>query len=63
MGEFEVAIRAMSFMMAVTALSLPSMIMLKKVVQTPLLLLFFGIVSIGIMLIGVLFQFLGPMLG
>lgn len=54
---------AMSFMMAVTALSLPSMIMLKKVVQTPLLLLFFGIVSIGIMLIGVLFQFLGPMLG
>ena len=53
---------ALSFMMAVTALSLPSLIMLKKVVKMPLLLTFFGIVSIGILLIGYMFQALGPYL-
>ncbi len=42
----------LSFMMAVTALSLPSMILLKKVVKTKLLLIFMGIVVIGILLIG-----------
>lgn len=46
----------LAFMMAVTALSLPALIMLKKVVKTPLLLLFFSIVVIGIMLIGYLFN-------
>lgn len=51
---------ALSFMMAVTALSLPSLIMLKKVVKGPLLTLFFVIVTIGIMVIGYLFQILGP---
>jgi uncharacterized membrane protein YraQ (UPF0718 family) len=47
---------ALAFMMSVTALSLPSMIMLKKVVKTPLLILFAGIVAIGIILIGYLFN-------
>ena len=47
---------ALAFMMAVTALSLPSLIMLKKVVKAPLLALFFGIVIAGIMLIGYLFN-------
>ncbi|MBB1521101.1 permease [Aquipseudomonas guryensis] len=47
---------ALAFMMAVTALSLPSLIMLKKVVKGPLLALFFTIVVVGIMLIGVLFN-------
>ncbi len=47
---------ALAFMMAVTALSLPSLIMLKKVVKGPLLALFFAIVLVGIMLIGVLFN-------
>lgn len=47
---------ALAFMMAVTALSLPSLIMLKKVVKAPLLALFFGIVTAGIMLIGYLFN-------
>lgn len=47
---------ALAFMMAVTALSLPSLIMLKKVVKGPLLGLFFGIVVVGIMLIGYLFN-------
>ena len=51
---------ALAFMMAVTALSLPSLIMLKKVVKLPLLLTFFGIVTVGILLIGYLFQVLGP---
>lgn len=43
---------AMSFMMAVTALSLPSMIMLKKVVKNELLGVFVGIVTMGIIIIG-----------
>ena len=46
----------LAFMMAVTALSLPSLIMLKKVVKAPLLALFFGIVAVGIELIGYLFN-------
>lgn len=47
---------ALSFMMAVTALSLPSMIMLKKVVKTKLLVIFAGIVTTGILIIGYLFN-------
>ena len=46
----------LSFMMAVTALSLPSIIMLKKVVKTKLLVIFVLIVSIGIIIIGYLFN-------
>ncbi len=42
----------LSFMMGVTALSLPSMIMLKKVVKNKLLFTFIGIVTIGIIFIG-----------
>ncbi len=47
---------ALSLMMAVTALSLPSMIMLKKVVKTKLLAIFAGIVAIGIIIIGYVFN-------
>jgi uncharacterized membrane protein YraQ (UPF0718 family) len=43
---------ALAFMMSVTALSLPSLIMLKKVVKTKLLTVFFGVVTIGIIIIG-----------
>ncbi|WP_028330646.1 permease [Brachyspira alvinipulli] len=46
----------LSFMMAVTALSLPSIIMIKKVVKMPLLIFFVGIVTLGIMIIGYLFN-------
>ena len=42
----------LSFMMGVTALSLPSMIMLTKVVKNKLLITFIGIVTIGIIFIG-----------
>lgn len=50
---------ALSFMMAVTALSLPSIIMLKKVVKPKLLILFVGIVTIGILIIGYTFNAFG----
>jgi len=46
----------LSFMMGVTALSLPSLIMLKKAVKTKLLVVFTVIVSVGIILIGFLFN-------
>ena len=46
----------LSFMMAVTALSLPSMILLKKVVKTKLLVVFAVIVIIGILIIGYAFN-------
>ncbi|NMA84899.1 MAG: permease [Epulopiscium sp.] len=47
---------ALAFMMGVTALSLPSIIMLKRVVKTPLLVIFAGIVSVGIIIIGYTFN-------
>ena len=49
----------LAFMMGVTALSLPSLVLLKKVVKTPLLVMFFGIVAIGIFIIGYLFNGFG----
>ena len=47
---------ALTFMMAVTALSLPSIIMLKRVVKMRLLGVFIGIVTVGIVLIGFIFN-------
>lgn len=47
---------ALTFMMAVTALSLPSIIMLKRVVKMRLLGVFIGIVTVGIILIGFIFN-------
>jgi uncharacterized membrane protein YraQ (UPF0718 family) len=46
----------LSFMMAVTALSLPSMIMLRKAVKPKLLVVFAGIVAVGIILNGYFFN-------
>ena len=46
----------LSFMMAVTTLSLPSIIMLRKAVKPRLLILFIGICTVGIMLVGYLFN-------
>jgi uncharacterized membrane protein YraQ (UPF0718 family) len=46
-------------MMAVTALSLPSMIMLRRVVRPRLLATFVGIVTLGILVIGYSFNMLG----
>lgn len=46
----------LSFMMAVTTLSLPSMIMLKKAVKSKLLAAFIGICVVGIILVGYFFN-------
>ena len=46
----------LSFMMAVTTLSLPSIIMLRKAVKPKLLALFITICSVGIILVGYLFN-------
>lgn len=52
----------LAFMMAVTALSLPSIIMLKKVVKSRLLIAFVGIVTLGILIIGYAFNAFGAFL-
>lgn len=49
---------ALAFMTATVALSLPEALILKKAMKWQLLLAFFGITSIGIILIGYLFNFL-----
>ncbi|WP_101908612.1 permease [Marasmitruncus massiliensis] len=46
----------LSFMMAVTALSAPSIIMLRRAVKPKLLAVFVGIVAVGIMIIGYAFN-------
>jgi len=46
----------LSFMMAVTTLSLPSVILLRKAVKPKLLGLFIGICTVGIILVGYLFN-------
>lgn len=49
---------ALAFMMAVTTLSLPSIILLKNVVKTKLLIFFVAYCTFGIMLIGFMFNIL-----
>jgi hypothetical protein len=46
----------LAFMMSVTALSLPEFMILKKVMKTRLILIFAGIVAVGITLTGYLFN-------
>ncbi|MGL5977942.1 MAG: permease [Erysipelotrichaceae bacterium] len=46
----------LSFMMAVTALSLPSMIMLQKAIKPKLMITFVSIVTVGIIIIGYAFN-------
>lgn len=48
---------ALAFMMSVIGLSLPEMIILKKVLKMRLILIFVGVVSVGIMIVGFLFNF------
>lgn len=52
----------LSFMMAVTTLSLPSVIMLRKVARPPLLWAFVGLCFVGIVLVGYCFNGLQAML-
>lgn len=52
----------LAFMMAVTTLSLPSLIMLKKAVKPKLLFLFVGICTFGIIVVGYLFNIFSAIL-
>lgn len=52
----------LSFMMAVTTLSLPSMVMLGKAIKPKLLALFASICTVGIILVGYLFNLLSVLL-
>ena len=52
----------LSFMMGVTTLSLPSMIMLRKAVKPKLLGIFVVICTVGIILVGYFFNLIQPMI-
>lgn len=49
---------SLAFMMAVIGLSLPEMIILRKVLKLPLIFTFIGVVGFGIMVVGYLFNFI-----
>lgn len=53
---------ALAFMMAVAALSLPEAIMLRRAMKLKLIIIFFGITTAGIIIIGYLFNFLQKIL-
>jgi uncharacterized membrane protein YraQ (UPF0718 family) len=48
----------LAFMMAVIGLSLPEAVILRKVLKIQLILVFFGVVAIGILIVGYLFNFI-----
>jgi uncharacterized membrane protein YraQ (UPF0718 family) len=48
----------LAFMMGVTALSLPELVILRRVLRPPLLAAFIGTVAVGIVAVGYLFNFL-----
>ncbi len=48
----------LAFMMAITAISFPEFVILKRVIRTPLIATFATIVTIGILFVGYLFNFL-----
>lgn len=52
----------LAFMMAVTTLSLPSIIMLRKAVKPKLLALFIGICTVGIIIVGYFFNAIQPLI-
>jgi hypothetical protein len=49
---------SLAFMMSVIALSLPEMIILRKVLKLPLIATFIGVVGFGIMMVGYLFNWI-----
>lgn len=49
---------ALAFMMSVIAISLPELIILKKVLKLPFIFIFIGIIALGIMIVGYLMNFL-----
>jgi len=51
---------ALAFMMSTAALSLPEAVILRRAIKLPLLALFFGIVALGIMVVGYLLNLIFP---
>lgn len=49
---------ALAFMMSVVGLSLPELIILRRILRLPLIITFVGVVTIGILVTGYLFNFL-----
>jgi len=49
---------ALAFMMSVIGLSLPEIIILKKVLKWPLIALFVGVVAVGIVIVGFIFNYM-----
>ncbi len=49
---------ALAFMMSVIGLSLPETIILRKVLKFPLIFIFVGVVAVGIIIVGYLFNFI-----
>lgn len=49
---------ALAFMMSVIGLSLPEMVILRKVLKLPLILAFIGVVGSGILIVGYLFNYI-----
>lgn len=49
---------ALAFMMAVIGLSLPEMVILRKVLKLPLIFTFIGVVGFGIMIVGYMFNYI-----
>lgn len=49
---------ALAFMMSVIGLSLPEAVILKRVLKTPLLITFFGVIAVAIILTGYLFNWI-----
>ncbi|MBI5403979.1 MAG: permease [Ignavibacteriae bacterium] len=47
---------ALAFMMSVIGLSLPEAVILKKVLKLPMIFIFFGIVGLGIIIVGYIFN-------
>jgi len=49
---------SLAFMMAVIGLSLPEMVILRKVLKLPLIFTFIAVVGVGIMIVGYLFNYI-----
>jgi uncharacterized membrane protein YraQ (UPF0718 family) len=56
MGKGAALGTVLAFMMSVIALSLPEMIILRKVLRLPLIATFVGVVASGILLVGYVFN-------
>jgi hypothetical protein len=53
----------LAFMMSVIGLSLPEAVILRKVLKLQLIFIFFGVVAVGILIVGLLFNLIMPYMG